>query len=146
MQESSETRNPPLVPTGIAKMSAEERPVLLGGRCQACDRIFFPRPQFCPHCLGPVEECEIKGEGAIYSHTAVRARPPLGLPQPYAVGFIDLDQEGLRIFALLDPEAVDRLSLGARVALAVGSLGNDAAGRPCLRPYFRLAESEAEHA
>ena len=145
MRETTEAKHPQLAPKGIARDKGGENPVLLGGRCAPCDRVFFPRPQFCPHCLEPVGESELKGEGEVYSYTAVKARPPLGLPQPYALGYIDLTESGLRVFALLDPADLDGLALGAKVALTIGPMGKDAKGEPCLRPFFRLIEREAEH-
>ncbi|MHB8767240.1 MAG: Zn-ribbon domain-containing OB-fold protein [Deferrisomatales bacterium] len=115
-------------------------PRLLGGRCAPCGRWFFPRPARCPGCLERVEEAELGGDGAVYSCTVVRVRPPWGLPQPYGVGYVDLDGSGLRVFGLLDPAALDRFRVGVPVRLAVGPLGVDSQGTPCLRPYFSPAE------
>lgn len=145
MQEDSQQQIPALIPEGIVVNAEGRDPALLGGYCPACRDSFFPMPKYCPRCLEPAEACELNGEGIIYSHTAVRARPPLGLPQPYAVGYIDLAESGLRIFGLLDPADVDRMAIGRRVILKVGPLGVDNRGEPCLRPYFSLAAEEKEH-
>ena len=119
-------------------------PRLLGGYCRACDRYHFPRERHCHRCLGPVEAADLGNTGVIYSYTAVRAKPPLGLPQPYGVGFVDLADHGLRVFALLDPECIDDFKIGAPVMLAVKPLGHDGKGHPCLRPYFTLQQHPAE--
>ena len=112
-------------------------PSLLGGLCSACDRRYFPRPRYCPACLGPTEEIVLGSEGKIYSYTVVRIKAPLGLPTPYSVGYIDLEETvGLRIFCLIDPGAIDQLRVGLRMRLAVGPLGNNVDGSPCLRPFF----------
>jgi len=111
-------------------------PALLGGHCTECDRRFFPQPMYCPQCLGPLEKSSIGSRGRIYAFTVVRIKPPLGLPQPYAVGYIDMEESGLRIFCLLDPRQVDRLEVGLDVVLAVDVLGHDGKGTPRLRPYF----------
>lgn len=128
----------PLVPAGIAAEAGETGPVLTGGHCPRCERDFFPRPRHCPQCLQPLQEQPLSGEGVIYSYTVVRTRPPFGLPQPYAVGFIDLKQSGLRIFGHLDHQQIDRLAIGKPVRLKVGPLGQDGGGHDCLRPYFSL--------
>jgi len=60
----------------------------------------------------------------------------MGLPQPYSLGYIDLDDIPLRIFCLLDPAANDQLKIGLPVHLKVAPLGHDSNGKPCLRPYF----------
>lgn len=114
-------------------------PELLGGVCPACGRNFFPRPARCPGCLGPVDEASLGSRGRLYTYTVVRVKPPWGLPCPYGVGYVDLEGSGLRVFGLLAPGALDELEIGLSVRLAVGELGVDLDGRPCLRPYFEPA-------
>jgi uncharacterized OB-fold protein len=111
-------------------------PKLIGGFCRECGGVYFPRPRYCPRCLEPVEEKALNSEGTIHSFTVIRTKPPLGLPQPYSVGYVDLAESGLRVFCLLDPAAIDRLRIGLPVRLAVAPLGHDGRGTPCLRPYF----------
>jgi uncharacterized protein len=117
------------------------QPVLLAGLCQVCKRRFFPKPKLCPGCLAETDLVELGSSGTIYSFTIVRIKPPMGLPQPYAVGYVDIAE--LRIFCLLDPGRVDELAVGQRVVLAVMPLGLDAGGNPCLRPYFTPASEGA---
>jgi len=127
---------PPFAP-GIFRVAGDGGlPVLLGSRCPACDRHFFPACSLCPYCLGETAEVELGSRGRIYSHTVVRTKPPLGLPAPYAVGYVDLEGCGLRVFALLDPAQTERLRIGLPVRLAVAPLGYDGHGNACLRPYF----------
>ena len=127
----------PVVP-GIFTLPPYDKapPRLLGGFCPVCNRHYFPRPRYCPGCLGAVEETSLGSEGTVYSFTVVRTKPPLGLPQPYSVGYIDLVENGLRIFCLLDTSAIDQLRIGLPVKLAVEPLGHDGHGKPRLRPYF----------
>lgn len=134
---------PPVMPGLFAwPPDRTERPRLLGGYCPACGRHFFPRPHYCPGCLGRVESSEVGVTGVIYSHTVVRVKAPLGLPEPYAVGYVDLDQTGLRVFSLFDPEAIPRLRVGLAVVLTVTPLGQNLFGSPCLRPVFTPIEKE----
>ena len=111
--------------------------MLLGGYCGNCDRYFFPKPRFCPGCLGTPESKEVGNEGIIHSFTVIRTKPPLGLPEPYSVGFVDLESSGLRVFSLLDAAFLDRLKIGQRVRLEVAPLGRDIHDEPCLRPFFK---------
>jgi uncharacterized OB-fold protein len=92
--------------------------------------------------LGLVEETDLGSEGTLYSFTVIRTKPPLGLPQPYGVGYIDLKGKALRIFGLLDAKAVDQLRVGLPLRLAVAPLGLNGRGEPCLRPYFTLQEDK----
>ena len=127
----------PVVP-GIFTLPPYDQiqPKLLGGFCPTCHRYYFPRPKYCRGCLGQTEETPLSSKGVIYSFTVVRRKPPLGLPEPYSVGYIDLAENGLRIFCLLDPTAIGQLRVGMQVQLAVKPLGHDVRGEPCLRPYF----------
>lgn len=127
----------PVVMPGILDIPADGgQPGLLGGSCPSCGVKYFPRPSRCRRCLGPVEVSSVGAEGVVYSFTVIRIRAPLGLPEPYAIGYVDLEKSGLRVFCLLDPHAVEKFRIGIPVRLAVGALGNDASGAPCLRPYF----------
>jgi len=117
-------------------------PTLLGGYCQDCKRYFFPRPKYCPGCLNIPQERALGSTGTLYSYTTVRIKAPLGFPSPYSVVYVDLDRNGLRVFGLFDPHAGDQLKIGLKVTLAIGSLGNDLKGQPCLRPYFRPLKSK----
>ena len=142
MTPDNKQNNLPLIPEGIVGLDREGAPYLIGGHCPACGRDFFPLPRYCPQCLGPVQERSLGGDGVIHSYTVVRARPPLGLPHPYAVGFIDLADSGLRVFGLLNPDDIERLAMGRRVGLKTGPLGVDNQGEPCTRPFFSLVSEE----
>ena len=126
------------VASGIFTQPAHggEPPQLLGGYCAACNRHYFPRPAHCRGCQQPLPEVPLGALGTIYSCTVVRTKAPLGLPIPYGVGYVDLRDAPLRVFCLLDPAAADQLRVGQQVQLAVGELGHDGRGAPCLRPYF----------
>jgi uncharacterized OB-fold protein len=144
MTKDNKISNLPLVPEGIAREEMESGPVLIGGHCPDCGRNFFPRPRYCPKCLRPPQERKLGGDGVIYSYTVVRTKPPFGLPQPYALAFIDLAQSGLRIFGMLNPADIERLAIGRRVRLETGPMGHDGKGQPCLRPFFSLQGKEGE--
>jgi len=115
-------------------------PSLLGGYCPACRRKYFPAPAVCPRCLMTVRSVPLSREGVIYSFTIIRTKPPFGLPQPYAVGYVDLVDDNLRVIGLLDHEKLDRLSVGREVTLSVAPIGLDRSGQPCLRYFFTTKE------
>lgn len=126
---------------GIFSVDGEDgRARLIGSHCSHCRRHFFPRRHYCPSCLQPPETTTLPRRGSVYSYTVVRIRPPMGLPQPYSVGYVDLKEAGLRVFMLLDAARVDTLRIGLPVELRVGPLGSDEEGRPVLRPYFTPLE------
>ncbi len=138
----AKTDIPPVMP-GIFTLPPYDKapPTLLGGYCPACERRYFPRPKYCPGCLGPIKETAVGSTGTIYSYTVVRIKPPLGFPSPYSVVYVDLAESGLRVFGLFDPEAIDQLRIGLEVDLAVGPLGHNGQDEPRLRPYFTPRKS-----
>jgi len=140
VRETALTDHPTEIPAftpGVFRSDPGHGVVLLGGQCDSCERYYFPRPAVCTACLGPVAEVELGSTGTLYSFTVVRIKPPLGLPQPYAVAYIDLDHHALRIFTLLDPTRIGDYRIGQRLELTAGVIGLDHSGGPCLRPYFK---------
>jgi len=113
---------------------------LVGSRCPDCGARAFPSAVRCPHCQGTPLRQGVGAAGSLYTYTVVRTRAPFGLPEPYAVGYVDLDESGLRVFGLIDPAMAGDLAVGLRVEVDLMRLGVDRKGRPCLRPVFR-----AEH-
>jgi uncharacterized OB-fold protein len=136
MQENSEKPCLPVAPGIFTIPNSGEVPELLGGRCPECGRDYFPRPPRCPHCLDDIEEKNLGSSGKLYTYTVVRVRPPWGLPSPYGIGYVDLDNNGPRVLGLLSSESLEILEIGMPLRLAVGELGCDVRGNPCLRPYF----------
>jgi uncharacterized protein len=118
-------------------------PELVGGFCPLCRAYYYPKPKYCPVCLGEITVKPVGRCGTIHSLTIVRTRPPLGLPQPYGVGFIDLAETGLRVFSLLDPDQLQEMRIGDRVCLSVRELGHDGRGEPRVRPVFSLEAGSA---
>lgn len=111
---------------------------LLAARCPRSGRVFFPAPAFCPCCLEPPETAPLSGDGRIHAVTHIRTKAPFGLPEPYAVGYIDLETAPLRVFGLFAPCPPESLQPEAVVELVALPLGVDNQGQACLRPVFRL--------
>tara|TARA_R110001592_G_scaffold240929_2_gene501243 strand:- start:66252 stop:66701 length:450 start_codon:yes stop_codon:yes gene_type:complete len=125
-----------VVPGLLVWPSGATQPQLCGSVCPACELYAYPRTEVCSECFGQMERTSFSGAGTIYSHTTVRVKPPLGLPRPYSVAYIDLAGVPLRIFGLLDPKPDYSYSIGEEVSLQVREMGFDAAGNRCLRPLF----------
>lgn len=130
--------NFPAVYPGIFSVEGDLH--LLGGFCSCCQSYQFPIPEICPGCFGEVESVNLGSTGTLYTATTIRTKPPLGLPRPYRVGYVDLTSAPLRIFTLLDSDQ-PQLSIGQNVHLKVAQLGLNSQGEPCLRPYFTGTDS-----
>lgn len=123
--------------------SDEDTVALVAGRCSDGERLMFPRRAYCEKTLTPPEVEEVTGVGTVYCYTVVRTRAPYGLPTPYAVGYVDIAETGLRVFGLFDPDLTPALRPGLGVALKARPLGVDNGGQPCLRPVFCRQEDAA---
>jgi uncharacterized protein len=70
--------------------------VLVGGRCQDCSAVAFPRTGSCARCTGEqVVEEVLPTRGVLWSWTIQHFRPktPYDGPEeftPYGVGYVDL--------------------------------------------------------
>ncbi|HYD70089.1 Zn-ribbon domain-containing OB-fold protein [Azospirillum sp.] len=128
---------------GAYRVVDGDRVVLLAGRGGVPRALAFPRRAWSAGTLDPVEPVEVAATGRVYSHTLVCVKPPYGLPTPYAVGYVDIDGTGLRVFGLFDPQSLDALVPGLRVELVARRLGVGNDGNECLRPVFRCLENAA---
>ena len=110
---------------------------LLGAECPVCNKKYFPKPVVCPHCLGEAKEIKLNTEGTVYSYSILRIPNMLyQYPQPYASGYVDLDDDNIRVYGLFDPAKVEEIEIGQRVTLKVGQIGIGLDGNECLRYYF----------
>lgn len=79
---------------------------LLGSRCLSCGAAAWPERTVCPHCgHAEMEEVAFEGRGTLVTFTTVWVPRP-GLPSPYVLGQVDLD-EGVRLFARGDGDVAD---------------------------------------
>ena len=94
---------------------------LLANRCERCGLIFFPRRNFCIQCTKTdrMEEIRLSDRGTLHTYTMVhRASPDLNTP--YIIGYVDLKQDGVRIFAPLTECRPEDLEIGMEMALTFG--------------------------
>jgi uncharacterized OB-fold protein len=106
-------------------------PALLGTRCAACSRRFFPpRRHGCPACgAGPqaLETVELEGRGSLRAFAIVRRSPFPALPVPYAVAQVALDA-GIETEAVIGNCDLGELRIGLRVRAALEPAGRPKAG------------------
>ncbi len=94
---------------------------LLGNKCLACGRIYFPRAEFCFDCLAQdMEDLVLSRRGKLYWYTIARM-PSAHFAPPYTLGLIDLP-EGLRVFAPLELLDDDSYRLGMEMEVCIDVL------------------------
>jgi len=113
-----------------------ERAFLLGNKCKACGKIYFPKAALCPECLrdDTLEDIKLSPRGKLYTYTVVRVPSP-GFKVPYAFGYIDLP-EGARICSQISAAEPEKLKLGMDMELIIGQVREEA-GKPILGYLFR---------
>jgi uncharacterized OB-fold protein len=100
---------------------------IMGTRCKACRREYYPPQADCPQCLNQEMEwfaCPAEGRLASFTQIMVLpehfALPPLSLPfakatlTPSPVGLLEV-KEGIRIMGWLPKRSADDLMVGERM-------------------------------
>ena len=115
---------------------------LLGNLCTKCGKVFFPARTLCPDCFedGEMVPRELSGPGRIYSSTLVRIPAPVGIPAPYAYGYVELEESGVRVFALFTGAAPEWFRPGRKVNPVVGKVRLEKDGREVIGYKFEPAE------
>ena len=115
---------------------------LVGGRCEACGKVFFPRFATCPSCATRQSMAEVRLDrrGKLYSYTIIHVDTP-GFKAPYAVGYVDLP-EGPRVFGHLDGWQAGPIPLDSPVEIYAGPIGKDRDGAELISVRFRPLATE----
>lgn len=113
---------------------------LLGGRCEACRRVFFPHAPTCAFCRGAgVTVHPLSTTGTIYSFTIVRMPVPgYHGPVPYGLGLVELP-DGIRVTSTLMAPDIDDLAVDAVVTFRLVDVGPD--GDPLISYAYGMEAS-----
>ncbi|MAI79525.1 MAG: DNA-binding protein [Deltaproteobacteria bacterium] len=125
-------------------------PRLLGSSCARCKSAYFPRSESChnPDCSDPeMQDAQFGPYGRLWSVTTQGYQPPAPVItqepySPYAVGFIDLDDQPLRVVSRLRTDSPDEVKVGCRVKLVLAPLGLDDEGREVVSWQFEPMEND----
>jgi uncharacterized OB-fold protein len=96
-----------------------QRYSLLGNRCGACERTYFPPRESCPYCrrksIGKMNDLKFSGKGEIVSYTIIHSAPEDFENQvPYPIAVIELE-EGPRITAQIVDCDINDVKIGMKV-------------------------------
>lgn len=119
--------------------AAEERPHLIGSRCNTCGEAFFPTQPVCTRCsTATTETVFLSPRGKLFSYTNVIHPAPGGYKGriPFGVGAVDLP-DGVRITARLTESDTTKLRIGMEVELVIESLFDDDEGNELVGFAFR---------
>lgn len=81
----------------------EGEPRLLANRCDACERVFFPRRQYCGRCASPVlREVTLSRRGRIHAWSLIDRKPKYAVIDPPYVQAEVAMPEGVHVFTVLE--------------------------------------------
>ncbi|MET0931048.1 MAG: OB-fold domain-containing protein [Aeromicrobium sp.] len=98
--------------------------VVAGWRCSACRHALALAAPWCPVCRGELVNAHFGPGGVVWSSTVLRVPLP-GRTPPYALAYVDLDDDGPRIIGHLAGDEARRLPIGCRVVLRPTSPDGD---------------------
>jgi uncharacterized OB-fold protein len=113
---------------------------LLAGRCTGCDKTFFPKRVFCPNCFdqSDMEDLTLSRQGVVYSCTVIQVPPPVGIKAPYAYGYVDITENGVRVPALLRGTDPTSFSPGQKVELDFEPIYTNKKGQEVIAYTFKI--------
>jgi len=139
MEEKPKQRLPILPGLFHEASSAGDSSYLIGSKCSACGRSFFPKRAVCRVCQrdDTMNDIPLSTRGKIDTSTVVRVAP-LGFKAPYIQAFVHLP-EGTRVFSLItgcDPvEGV--IKDGQDVEMVIEKITEDESGNDLIGYKFR---------
>lgn len=106
---------------GLFILNRDGTGYLIANRCQRCGITFFPLRQHCVECYKNDELREVKltTQGTLHTFTIIH-RATSDFETPYVVGYIDLDEDGVRIFAPITDCVPEDLKIGMKMELVFG--------------------------
>jgi methylmalonyl-CoA mutase C-terminal domain/subunit len=128
----------PEVPRSLTGRGIEDLH-LLGSKCEKCGRVYFPSRRNCPHCMNDrsISQVQLNDKGTLQSFVVASVAPP-GYDVPHAQGYIDLYEDGPRIFSLLtDYGDGARLQIGCEMGLKIIQHGRDQENRAIVGYRFK---------
>ena len=140
MGQEIERKRRPILPGIIHEAtSPAEESYLIGSRCTACGRTFFPKQFVCRVCMrnDTMEETALSTRGKIDTFSVVHVAPT-GFKAPYIQAFVDLP-EGPRIFSLITgcEPSENALRTGMEVELVIDKITEDEKGNDLIGYKFR---------
>ncbi|ONM48611.1 Zn-ribbon domain-containing OB-fold protein [Nocardia donostiensis] len=90
---------------------------LLARRCDSCDRVYLPSPEFCSRCLTELSEpFPLDGTGTVSTFCVVNFPfPGQVIDPPYLVAYIQVDGADTRLMHLIRETDLSAVHIGMRV-------------------------------
>lgn len=108
---------------GLFRVEDDGSGYLIANRCGECKLTFFPKREFCVGCFkhDNLEEIKLNRSGTLHTFSVVHRTTP-DFNTPYVIGYIDLEEDGVRVFAPITDCIPEDLEIGMKMELAFGEL------------------------
>ena len=122
-------------------------PVLVGSKCSECGQVYFPRKKVCTKCFRDdcLDQHPLAKKGEIVTYS-VSHMSHIGIPTPYAFGYVYLPEDNISIFTLFkdwDP-AEEKLFIGQQVELCYDVFREDPWGNPVITYLYRCVGNKSD--
>ncbi len=122
-------------------------PVLVGSKCRECGKVYFPRKKVCIKCFRDdcLDQHPLAKKGEIVTYS-VSHMSHIGIPTPYAFGYVYLPEDNISIFSLFkdwDP-AEEKLFIGQQVELCYDVFREDPWGNPVITYLYRCIGGKSD--
>jgi hypothetical protein len=92
--------------------------------CEDCDHLFLPPGPCCPRCWSPrLATREVSGRGRVWSFVVYRRTYHPGMPAPYVVALVELD-EGPRLISNIVGCAPEEVVVDMPVCVRFDAVGD----------------------
>jgi uncharacterized protein len=106
---------------GVLK-EKEDGPVLVGNTCTRCEKVYFPKVEFCPRCYAQdLVERELSRKGTLHAFTFTRV-PLERFDPPHSLGIVLLPQDKVSVMTPLLVGESEELQVGMEMELVVAPL------------------------
>jgi len=122
-------------------------PILVGSKCSACGKVYFPQKKVCYRCFctDSVEVHPLAKTGEIVTYS-IAHMSHIGIPTPYAFGYVYLPEDDITIYALFKdwepPE--ERLFIGQQVELCYDTFREDPWGNKMIAYLYRCVGKRSD--
>lgn len=99
--------------TNIIAIDEKGNHRLKANTCTKCNIAFFPMRDICTNCYSEnyLKEIFLADEGTLYGFTVVYRSFPQ-FKTPYVIGYVDIDENKVRVFGQIDMSEPEKLKTG----------------------------------
>lgn len=125
----------------VEAASSDEKPYLLGNKCNKCGLTAFQKTPVCPKCQvqDTMEDTKFEGKGTLDSFSIVQAALP-GFAMPSIQAYINIEN-GPKIWTLITgcEPTEDSLTLGMEMEMVIDKVRVDEEGNELISYQFKPA-------